>query len=310
MTSTNLDLTSPHQVAFIDPLSVRWRDVRRVQTHFYQRFHYEYPGPIRDLSQRLVVVPAEQYGPQKVTDHTLVIKPNPTKLRHRSDFFGNHIVDLHVPEADRIVSFEVTMTVETISRAQAMPAISLAKAKHYLAYTPLTTPDRRIKLVARHLMNKAASQHDLATRINHWVAERMRYMWGATTVKTTAAEALAIGEGLCQDYSHIMLAICRAAGLPARYVSGHLLGEGGSHAWVEVLLPTSNGLRAHAFDPTNNRVPHLGYITVAVGRDYSDVSPTSGSFSAPYSGCLTCSKRAALTLVEYLDGEMLRSRPA
>ncbi|MEP6988212.1 MAG: transglutaminase family protein, partial [Chloroflexota bacterium] len=107
-----------------------------------------------------------------------------------------------------------------------------------------------------------------------------------------------------------MLAICRAAGLASRYVSGHLLGEGGSHAWVEVLLPDDNGLSAFAFDPNNNRVPHLGYITVAVGRDYHDVSPTSGSFSAPYGGQLTCSKRAGLTLVEFTNGNILEIPPS
>ena len=137
----------------------------------------------------------------------------------------------------------------------------------------------------------------------------MRYKSGVTTVRTTAAEALALGQGLCQDYAHLMLAVCRTAGLPARYVSGHLLGEGGSHAWVEVFLPTETGLSAVAFDPTNKRQPHLGYVTVAVGRDYQDVSPTSGSFTAPYGGQLTCSKRAGLTLVEYLNGDTLTSTP-
>jgi transglutaminase-like putative cysteine protease len=104
-----------------------------------------------------------------------------------------------------------------------------------------------------------------------------------------------------------MIAICRTAGLPARYVSGHLLGEGGSHAWVEVFLPVEGGLGTFAFDPTNKRQPHLGYVTVAVGRDYQDVSPTSGSFTAPYGGQLSCSKRAGLTLVEYHNGETLQS---
>jgi len=137
----------------------------------------------------------------------------------------------------------------------------------------------------------------------------MQYEAGLTHVGTTAAEALEIEHGLCQDYAHVMLAICRAAGLSARYVSGHLLGEGGSHAWVEVLLPDGNGLSAFAFDPTNNRLPHLGYVTVAVGRDYRDVSPTSGSFSAPYGGELTCSKRAGLTLVEFNTGEIVEIHP-
>jgi transglutaminase-like putative cysteine protease len=103
-----------------------------------------------------------------------------------------------------------------------------------------------------------------------------------------------------------MLALCRAAGLSARYVSGHMLAEGGSHAWVEVLLPRDDGrFRAVAFDPTNRCRPNLRYTIVAVGRDYRDVAPTSGSFTAPYNGRLAFAKRAGLTLVEFADGEIV-----
>jgi transglutaminase-like putative cysteine protease len=106
-----------------------------------------------------------------------------------------------------------------------------------------------------------------------------------------------------------MLAICRAAGLPARYVSGHMLGEGASHAWVEVLLPCmgTDMLRPVAFDPTNRCQPNLGYSVVAVGRDYADVPPTAGSYTAPYLGELAYVKQAGLTLVEYHDGARVSS---
>jgi transglutaminase-like putative cysteine protease len=136
--------------------------------------------------------------------------------------------------------------------------------------------------------------------LNHRVYRAMRYEHGSTDVRTTAADALAIGRGLCQDYAHIMLAICRVAGVPARYVSGHMLGEGGSHAWVEVLLwDPSGGYVAMPFDPTNDRRTTPAYITVAVGRDYRDVAPTAGSFIAPYPGYLTTSKRAGLMELQY-----------
>ena len=96
---------------------------------------------------------------------------------------------------------------------------------------------------------------------------QISYAYGITSVKTTAAEALAGKQGVCQDSAHIMLAICRACNLPARYVSGHLLGEGGTHAWVEVLLPhpDGEGYVAWPFDPTHGNEPGLNYITIAVG---------------------------------------------
>ena len=136
----------------------------------------------------------------------------------------------------------------------------------------------------------------------------------AKTVATTAAEAWAGGAGVCQDYAHCMLALARLCGLSARYVSGHLLGEGGTHAWVEVLVPHPQQpeyVSAVPFDPTHNRRAGLRYVTVAVGRDYADVAPTSGTYEGPYDGVLTTSKRAAVTSIEYLRPQRRQSgRPA
>ncbi|HYN17041.1 MAG TPA: transglutaminase family protein [Actinomycetes bacterium] len=90
--------------------------------------------------------------------------------------------------------------------------------------------------------------------------------------------------------------------MPTRYVSGHRLGEGGTHAWVEVLVPDRSRpglLAAVGLDPTNARRTGHGYLTVAVGRDYADVSPTSGTFEADHGGRLSSSKRVGITAVEY-----------
>ena len=111
------------------------------------------------------------------------------------------------------------------------------------------------------------------------------YEWGVTNVETTAAEAWLAARGVCQDYAHCMTALCRLCGLPARYVSGHLLGDGGTHAWVEVMVQDASGIvRAVPFDPTHDRRVGPRYVTVAVGRDYADVPPTSGTFDGPASG--------------------------
>ena len=83
-------------------------------------------------------------------------------------------------------------------------------------------------------------------------------------------------------------------------------GEGGSHAWVEVqAFPHGEGHCAHAYDPTNGRRRHMGYTTVAVGRDYGDVSPVSGVYTALYEGQLSCSKQAGITFLEFANGETL-----
>jgi transglutaminase-like putative cysteine protease len=132
----------------------------------------------------------------------------------------------------------------------------------------------------------------------------MCYRAGVTAVETTAAESYSLGAGVCQDFAHVMLALCRTAGLPARYVSGHLLGEGATHAWVEVLLPDIDRpgrTVAVPFDPTHGIVAGFEYVTVAIGRDFRDVTPTSGTFWAPYGGELHATKLAGALAVDYLD---------
>ena len=115
------------------------------------------------------------------------------------------------------------------------------------------------------------------------------YETTATDVNTPALEALALRKGVCQDLAHVMLGTLRSLGLPARYVSGYLLtepppgqarlvGSDASHAWVSVYLPEA-GPQGGAwvdFDPTNDRTPGEDYVTLAIGRDYSDVSPMRG----------------------------------
>jgi transglutaminase-like putative cysteine protease len=286
--------------ALLDHHAVAWGAVRRSRYWMHQRFQYRYPGKIRELRQRLMVIPQARYGDQRVCAFALAVSiPNSSTNSHE-DAFGNRVFLIAAPEADAEVTFELRLIVERDLAAPASLRLSPAEVAPYLAPTPLTSPDATLLSVARRLAAEHADQEQLCEAISDWVFHAMRYGWGATTVNTTAAEALKIGQGLCQDYAHIMLALCHAAGVPARYVSGHMLGEGGSHAWVEALVPTAEGdYKAVALDPTNQRRITPAYITVATGRDYRDVSPTSGSYLAPYPGELTTSKRAGLTHLEY-----------
>jgi transglutaminase-like putative cysteine protease len=132
------------------------------------------------------------------------------------------------------------------------------------------------------------------------VHRALPYRKGATSVGTTAAQAFAIGSGVCQDQAHVMLAMCRALGMPARYVSGHLLGEGLTHAWVEVILPHPRRPAiavAVPMDPCHGRLAGATYVTVAVGRDYDDVAPTSGTYVGPHRNQLTSATRLAATFI-------------
>ena len=292
-------------VEFLNHRKVNWQKVKRARYLFYQRFHYAYPGPIKSLRHRLVVVPAARYGDQQLCDHQLRVSPDAVVARSGLDAFGNRVLEFEAPEIRKEVTFETLTEVERVVAKGAPPLMESVNTEHYLEITPLTKPDKKIRETARALQAEASSEHELASAISRWVHGAMCYGFGATGVSTPAAQALKTGKGLCQDYAHIMLALCRAAGLRARYVSGHMLAEGGTHAWVEVLLKGEQGACALAFDPTNNRHPGLNYVTVAVGRDYRDVAPTSGSYQASFSGKLTATKRAGLTAVAYTDGQVI-----
>lgn len=101
-----------------------------------------------------------------------------------------------------------------------------------------------------------------------------QYIPGSTDIHTTAGEAWAKKEGVCQDYAHIMITLCRLKGIPARYVNGMMIGEGSTHAWVEIY--TGEGW--YGLDPTNNLHVDDYYIKLAHGRDYGDCVLDRGMF--------------------------------
>ncbi len=297
------------QIATLNLLDVEGIDWERVQRTAYlvhQHFRYDYPGPVRTLTQRLLIVPPDVYGDQKCIVHRLDVSEPTAETASEVDEFGNHVIRLRIPSIERSVDFEAWIVVERSADYgphTLLPGDVLGDAR-YLEPSELTRPDDALRQVAAALSSGEQQPIALARRINDWVHNALSYAHGATNIHTTAAQALTLGRGVCQDYAHIMLTLCRLCGLAARYVSGHLLGEGGTHAWVEALVPSPDRpgeAVALAFDPTHGCETDLHYITVAVGRDYYDVAPTSGTFQAPYRGQLTASKRVGHISLEYTD---------
>jgi transglutaminase-like putative cysteine protease len=282
----------------IDPSSLDWATARRVSYLLRQSFRYEYPEPIRDLNHRLVVIPPERFGDQRRLRHELSVDAEGARLEDRKDRFGNVIIDVFAPRVSNAIEFTAEVSVERHAAEPNRLADGWLADGYLLEPSALTAADERILRAAETLASSAEWGLPLADRINDWVYQSMTYQYGVTGVRTTAAEALALGSGVCQDYAHVMLAVTRACGLPSRYISGHLLGEGGSHAWVEVVLPTKDGTGdaiASTFDPTHASRGGLNYVTIAVGGDYSDVAPTSGTYLSAASGRLFTRKRVTLT---------------
>lgn len=278
-------------------MAVELASARRASYLVRQTFRYEYPQPISDLNHRLIVVPPERFGDQRRLSHQVSVELDGAAVASRSDRFGNVVFDVFAPRVPAAIEFVAEVAVERHADDPHRLPGGWPAGDYLLEPSPLTGADDRIAEAAAKLAAKAEWGILLADRINDWVYQSMTYRHGVTGVRTTAAEALAVGAGVCQDYAHVMLAVCRACGLPSRYVSGHLLGLGGTHAWVEVVLPAGDGTGdavAHAFDPTHASRGGLGYVTVAVGADYSDVAPTSGYYRSGASGSLTATKKVTL----------------
>lgn len=261
-----------------------------------QRLRYTYDSPARDLRHRLVVVPPVVHGRQLRSDYGFTVSGDAVLVQTTTDAFGNHVVDIRAAVVRSWIEFEAWSLVEGSSiTGEAPVAASLLHDRRLRDPSPLTRADGELGDAAREFAG-ARSGIGLAERICTWTHGALTYGFGSTDVHTTAAAAFRGGRGVCQDYAHVMLALCRAAGLAARYVSGHLEGEGGSHAWVEVIVEHDLERRAPrssavAFDPTHDRRAARGYLTVAVGRDYADVAPTSGTFKGQCPGVLTSEKR-------------------
>jgi transglutaminase-like putative cysteine protease len=128
-----------------------------------------------------------------------------------------------------------------------------------------------------------------AAAIMRWIEAEFTYEPGTTDVETHLEQAFAQRKGVCQDFTHVMIGMCRTIGLPARYASGYILTGGGetlvgaqaSHAWCEVYLPETGWI---GFDPTNAVLADQRYVKIAVGRDYGDVAPIHGSYTGG-AGC-------------------------
>ncbi len=227
---------------------------------------------------------------QWVESRDIQTNPDGKKVAY-SDRFGN------VVHRVRIMAPHQELTIASIGEVYLEPAaplvadMSLSSIEHrpdafeFLAPSPLVDPDT-VADAARTVAGDSGTLLELIHRVVAWVWEEIIYQRGNTSVNTTAADVLASKEGVCQDKTHLALAMIRSLGVPARYVSGLLTRQAGeTHAWMEFLHPKAGWLPA---DPTRGIVIEIGtdYLKLGVGRDYSEVPPVTGSFISRGSGHL------------------------
>jgi transglutaminase-like putative cysteine protease len=240
-----------------------------------------------------MVIPRDVHGEQIRSDFGVSVSDDRAEVTMTEDEYSNCVLSVSARSVVDEIVFSAWATVTARATPLSVEPLSLVRDPRFLRATPLTCATEQIADLGRELAASCESPVAIGKLACSWAHHAISYGYGFTNIHTTAAEALAIGKGVCQDYAHIMLAVCHAAGVSARYVSGHLTGEGGSHAWVEVLeaAPSGTGAIAMGFDPTHDRAVDSRYLTVAVGRNYSDVAPTSGTFRGSARGSLDVQKR-------------------
>jgi transglutaminase-like putative cysteine protease len=230
--------------------------------------------------------------------HTHVAVQPVVPISTHTDYFGTIVTAFDIQEPHPRLEVEARSTVE--SRAQLIdPAISW----HELTTAPLVDFFSEYLLATDRTMLSGdvlasiddwrgiADLHGCADAVGEYVRAHVKYLPGATSVSATAQEAWDIGEGVCQDITHITIGLLRELGIPSRYVSGYLYpsdhGEvgvaaaGQSHAWVEYFSGAWTGM-----DPTNGIPETERHIFVGSGRDYDDVAPLKGVYQGAASSSL------------------------
>jgi transglutaminase-like putative cysteine protease len=236
---------------------------------------------------------------QTLLDFDLLIEPPATAISFR-DYYGNAVHNFGVAYLHDSLVIEATSDVVTHAgaddplggpaegEADASPALGALVADEALAdelaeflgrsaYIPLRG-DSAALAEALLAEDPQASALAFLTRAADHVRGRLEYRVGATTVNSSVAEVLAVGSGVCQDFAHVLISLCRHVGLPARYVSGYLGSVSqatASHAWTEAYIPPYGWL---GIDATLGKLCTGQHVKVGVGRDYADVSVLRGTY--------------------------------
>ena len=240
--------------------------------------HYYYEDPASYLIQLLRLTPRSDGGQNVLNWHISA----PTRLHAQIDAYGNHTHILTINQAIRELHIEVRGTVQVNEDASSSRRAANSSDLSPLIYTQatrFTQADAALNDFAHSFQTHNGLLSEIeALRLMQAVHERIRYVSGATTVQTTAPQAFAQAQGVCQDQAHVFLAAARAIGIPARYVSGYLntgdIGHVASHAWVDVYTDRHEWL---SLDITHNCITDGRHCRLAIGRDYDSAAPVRGS---------------------------------
>jgi transglutaminase-like putative cysteine protease len=235
------------------------------------RTRYAYDTPVDYTIQQLRLTPQTGFG-QRVASWNVRVNG---QMRLNTDAYGNAVHTLVVDTPHD--SIEIVARGEVETDLDLPPQVDTLPLKVYLRETALTGMEPALAAFASEFGQRGAGLDDAGLmRLMQGVHTHIAYRRGSTDADTTAAQAFAAGEGVCQDHAHIFIACCRYLGVPARYVSGYLFTEDGhlveSHAWADAW---HDGAWL-SYDVSNNQRANGVHVRLATGLDYRDACPIAG----------------------------------
>ncbi|OAM51614.1 transglutaminase [Methylovorus sp. MM2] len=262
--------------------------------------HYHYESSVT-LSQQLLHMTPRSFYTQTCTAHRLEINPAPTESQVNQDYFGNITNYFAIRTPHKELSVHSLSDIELIAKPtladmhNSRPWESVrdelrleynknAEAQAFLFPSPNIKCSEALANYAMQSFTPGRLLIEAAFDLTQRIYQEFEFDPDATDVSTPLSEVLHNKRGVCQDFSHFMIGCLRSLGLACRYVSGYILttppqgqprlvGADASHAWVSVYSPVYGWVD---FDPTNNCLVQQEHITVAWGRDFSDISPMHG----------------------------------
>ena len=288
---------------------------------------FRYQPAVRESMMEVRLRPRSE-GRQRCLSFQLDLQPAANVMSYR-DFLGNtvHHFDIAASHSEIKVAAQGLVEVQPhefeIDRGTWDDLDKRVAAEDHwemLLPSQFACPSDQLAGFAREVnWVRRATPHEMLLELNRAIYEKFSYVPNSTKVDSPIDEALEARQGVCQDFSHIMIALARSLQIPCRYVSGYLYHEpkekdrsleSASHAWVEALLPNLGWV---TFDPTNNLVGGDRHIRVALGRDYADVPPTRGVYKGEAQSELAVA--VSVTAADMIAEEMapasfvVRSRP-
>ena len=251
------------------------------------RTEYQYASPVRDSFNEARLQPFSDEW--QTVEHFLLKVLPAARLRHHRDFYSNVVHHFEIPEPHSSLLAESHLRVAIKPRPilgekeTPWPLARIGEAARESRVFDFLQESRFVELspeVWRLALDTTLHVTDTwqaAQALMGFVYTQLKYESKSTTVHTHMRDVLQDKRGVCQDFAHVMIGLCRVLKIPALYVSGYLATETASatHAWVELLIP---GVGWCGLDPTHNRPVNENYIKIAVGRDYADVPPVTGNY--------------------------------